>query len=183
MAKVLVPLANGFEDIESVTIVDVLRRGGIEVVTASIHASRAVTSAHGIPMSADALFADVQEESYDAIVLPGGGEGTESLKSCDLLLRRIVRQREEGRLLCAICAAPTVLQEAGVLEPMHHVTCYPSCQLELGCNCVNEPVVEHEGIITGQAPGSAMIFALVVLSTLAGETVAKKVSRGMVFNS
>jgi len=183
MAKVLVPLANGFEDIEAVTIVDVLRRGGVEVVTASIHPSCNVKSAHGICLEADALLKDVAELPYDAIVLPGGGEGTENFKNSDLLIRRIVRQRDEGRLLCAICAAPTVLQEAGVLEVTHHVTCYPTCQFEMECNWVDEPVVVHEGIITGQAPGSAMIFAMVILSTLMGEAVAKKVSRGMVFNN
>lgn len=183
MAKVLVPLANGFEDVEAVTIVDVLRRGGVEVVTASLHTTRAVLSAHGISMEADALLPDVIDADYDAIVLPGGGEGTENLRNCDPLIRRIVRQREEGRLLCAICAAPTVLQEAGVLEPEQHVTCYPTCQMEIECNWIDEPVVDHDGIITGQAPGSAMLFAVVVLSALVGEQAAKKVSRGMVFNS
>ena len=183
MAKVLVPLANGFEDVEAVTIVDVLRRGGVEVVTASLHATRAVMSAHGISMEADALLPDVIDADYDAIVLPGGGEGTENLRNCDPLIRRIARQREEGRLLCAICAAPTVLQEAGVLEPEQHVTCYPTCQMEIECNWIDEPVVDHDGIITGQAPGSAMLFAVVVLSALVGEQAAKKVTRGMVFNS
>ena len=183
MAKVLVPLANGFEDIEAVTVVDVLRRGGVEVVTASLDPSLDVRSAHGIRVMADAFLPDVFGADYDALVLPGGGEGTERLKSCEPLLRRIVRQREEGRILCAICAAPTVLQQAGVLEPDQHVTCYPTCQMEVECQWVDEPVVEHDGIITGQAPGSAMIFAVVVLSALVGEVAAKKVSRGMVFYS
>lgn len=183
MAKVLVPLANGFEDIEAVTVIDVLRRGGVEVVTAAVHASTAVTSAHGIVMTADARLADVVDETYDAIVLPGGGEGTENLKNSDLLVRRLVRQREEGRLLAAICAAPTVLQEAGLLEPNQHITCYPTCQMEIECNWVDEPVVSHDGIITGQAPGSAMIFSVIVLAELTGEATAKKVSRGLVFNS
>ena len=183
MAKVLVPLANGFEEIEAVTIIDVLRRGGVEVMTASIHASRDVQGAHGITMGADALLADVLDDTYDAIVLPGGGEGTENLRNCTVLLDRLVRQREQGRLLCAICAAPTVLQEAGVLDAQHHVTCYPSCQMEIECNWVDEPVVEHAGVITGQAPGSAMMFAVVILSALAGESTAKKVSRGLVFHS
>ena len=183
MARALVPLANGFEDIEAVTIVDVLRRGGVEVVTASLRSSRDVMSAHGIRMDADALLTDVIDDEYEAIVLPGGGEGTENLRNCDALVRRIVRQRADKRLLCAICAAPTVLQDAGVLEPSQHVTCYPTCQMEVECNWVNEPVVEHDGIITGQAPGSAMIFSLVVLAALAGDSTAKKVSRGMVFDS
>lgn len=180
MAKVLVPLAKGFEDIEAVTIIDVLRRGGVEVVTASIHASKEVKSAHGIVMNAEALFTEVADAEYDAIILPGGGEGTDNLKNSDLLIRRLIKQREDGGLLCAICAAPTVLQEAGLLDPSQFVTCYPTCQMQVDCNWVNEPVVEHEGIITGQAPGSATTFSLVVLQALAGEVIAKKVARGMV---
>lgn len=182
MARVLVPLAKGFEDIEAVAIVDVLRRGGVEVVTASIGSALEVESAHGIVLKAEALFSDVGDEEYDAIVLPGGGEGTDNLKNSDALIRRIVRQREAGKLLCAICAAPTVLQEAGVLDPSQFVTCYPTCQMQVDCNWVNEPVVEHDGVITGQAPGSAIVFALVVLKTLTDEIVAKKVARGMVFD-
>ena len=181
MAKVLVPLANGFEDIEAVTIVDVLRRGGIEVVTASIHATPEVRSAHGITMRADALFSAVGDDDYEAIVLPGGGEGTENLKGCEPLVRRLVRQSEDERLLCAICAAPTVLSAAGLLAPNQHVTCYPTCQMDLDCPWVNQPVVDHNGIITGQAPGCATLFALVVLKALAGEAAAQKVARGMVF--
>ena len=181
MAKALVPLAKGFEDIEAVAVVDILRRGGVEVVSAALGGSLEVESAHGITMKADRLFDDVVGDEYDAIVLPGGGEGTENLRNCDALIRRLVRQRDEGRLLCAICAAPTVLQEAGLLAPGQHVTCYPSCQLDVDCNWVNEPVVSHDGIITGRAPGSAMTFALVVLETLAGRAVAQKVARGLVF--
>lgn len=181
MAKVLVPLAKGFEDIEAVTIIDVLRRGGVEVVTASIQSEKAVEAAHGIVMMADALFAEVVDEEYDAIVLPGGGEGTDNLKACEALLQRLVKQRENGGLLCAVCAAPTVFQEAGLLTPTQHVTCYPTCQMQVDCNWVSEPVVDHDGFITGQAPGSAMIFALVVLQALTDEVVAKKVARGMVF--
>ena len=180
MAKVLVPLANGFEDIEAVAIIDVLRRGGVEVVPAAIHSSREVMSAHGIPMKADQLLSDVIDEEFDAIVLPGGGEGTDNLKNSDALIRRIVRQREEGRLLCAICAAPTVLQEAGVLDPSQFVTCYPTCQMDLDREWSPAPVVSDGMIITGQAPGSALLFSLVVLQALAGSPVAKKVARGMV---
>ena len=180
MAKVLVPLANGFEDVEAITVVDVLRRGGVEVVTASIHDKRIVRSAHGIRMEADALFADVKDESYDAIVLPGGGEGTENLKRSASLAERLKRQRDEELLLCAICAAPTVLEAAGVLGEKTEVTCYPTCRDGLNRPWVPAPVVADGSVITGQAPGSALLFALVVLKTLVGEQVARKVARGMV---
>ena len=180
MYKVLVPLAKGFEDLEFVTIVDVLRRGGVEVVTASLSDSLDVLGAHGITMRADATLASVIDDEYDAIVLPGGGEGTENLKNCDELARRLQRQVEEERLVCAICAAPTVLVEAGVIPPGVHVTCYPTCQMELDRPWTPAPVVADGLFVTGQAPGCALLFALVVLKTLAGEKTALKVARGMV---
>lgn len=180
MAKVLVPLAKGFEDIEAVTVIDVLRRGGVEVVTASIGETTDVPSAHGMSMRADALFADVSGADYDAIVLPGGGEGTENLRGCQPLADLLRRHNEEGRLLCAICAAPTVLVDAGVAAEGLHMTCYPSMMMELDRPYTNVPVVAEGNLITGQAPGSAMLFALVILKTLVGEGVTRKVARSMV---
>ena len=180
MAKVLVPLANGFEELEAIAVVDVLRRGGVEVVTASIHDSAEVRGAHGVSVKADSLFADVSDDAYDAIVLPGGGEGTENLKNSDALFRRLRRQDSEGRLICAICAAPTVLVEAGVIPPGVHVTCYPTCQMQLDRQWTPAPVVADGTIITGQAPGTALLFGLVVLQTLVGDKVAQKVARAMV---
>jgi len=179
MAKVLIPLTDGFEDIEAVTVIDVLRRGGVTVTTASIGKSVEVKSAHGIVMKADALFADVKDEDYDAIVLPGG-PGTPSLGRCEPLVERLHRQKEEGKRLCAICAAPVVLCELGLVEPDLHVTCYPTCALDLDRKCADAPVVADADIVTGQAPGSAMLFALVVLQELVGEPVAQKVARGLV---
>ena len=180
MAKVLVPMANGFEELEAIAVVDVLRRGGVEVVMASIHDAAEVKGAHGVPVKADALLADVAEAEYDAIVLPGGGEGTENLKNSDVLFHMLRRQDAEGRLVCAICAAPTVLVEAGVIAPGIHVTCYPTCQMQLDRPWTPAPVVFEGNVITGQAPGTALLFALVVLQALAGDKTAQKVARGMV---
>jgi len=179
MAKVLIPLTDGFEDIEAVTVIDILRRGGVEVTTAAIGASPEVESAHGISMKADALLPEVVEADYDAIVLPGG-PGTPALGQCQTLVERLRRQKEEGRLLCAICAAPVVLCENGLVDPELHVTCYPTCVMDLDRNCADAPVVADADVITGQAPGSAMLFALVILQTLTGEPVAKKVARSLV---
>ena len=180
MAKALVPLAEGFEDLEAVAVIDVLRRGGVEVTVASVHNGLAVKSAHGIEMKADALFSEVGQEAYDAIVLPGGGLGTENLKACEELSERLRRQRDEGGLLCAICAAPTVLEAAGALKAGVHATCYPSCQMELDRPWSPAAVVADSGVITGQGPGSALLFALVVLQHLSGETLAQRVARAMV---
>lgn len=178
MAKALIPLVEGFEDIEAVSIIDVLRRGGVKVVTAAVDGAPTVLSSHGVRLSVDAAFADVAEADYDAIILPGG-PGTDRLK-VPAVLERLQRQKEEGRLICAICAAPLVLVEAGVLDEGQHVTCYPTCIPDLDRPSANVPVVADGNVITGQAPGAALLFALVVLQALLGDAVAQKVARGMV---
>ena len=180
MAKVLVPLADGFEEIEAVTVVDVLRRGGVEVVTASIHDRLEVRGAHGMRVAADRQFDEAQRDSCDAIVLPGGGGCAETFKLFKPLHEHLLRQHDEKRLICAICAAPTVLEVAGVLDEGIEVTCYPSCRDELNRPWTPAPVVHDGTVITGQAPGTATLFALVVLQALAGEQVARKVAQGMV---
>jgi 4-methyl-5(b-hydroxyethyl)-thiazole monophosphate biosynthesis len=179
MKRVLVPLADGFEDIEAVAVVDVLRRGGVEVVTAALASQPSARSAHGIRMETDALLGDVLDGYWDAIVLPGGGQGTANLMACEPLAERLRRQKESGGLVCAICAAPTVLAAAGVIED-EDVTCYPSCEGDLGRPAVPAPAVADGQIITGRGPGSALTFAFAVLMHLAGEEVAQEVAEGMV---
>ena len=180
MAKVLVPLADGFEEIEAVTVVDVLRRGGVEFVTASIHDRLDVRGAHGMKIAADRHFDEAQRDFYDAIVLPGGGGCAAAFKQLQTLHERLRRQHDEHRFLCAICAAPTVLETAGVLDEGVEVTCYPTCREDLERPWTPAPVVVDGTVITGQSPGAAVLFALVVLKSLAGEQVARKVAQGMV---
>jgi len=183
MAKVLVPLADGFEEIEALGVVDILRRGGVEVVTASIRETVEVWGAHGVAVKADARFDDVAGDHYDALVLPGGGEGMENLRSSEAVIERLRRQKEEGLLLCAICAAPLVLVAAGVLDEDQHVTCYPTCQMDLDRPWVDQPVVEHDGVITAQGPGTTFLFGFVILKALVGEQVAQRVARAMIADS
>ena len=180
MANVLVPLADGFEEIEAVTVIDVLRRGGVDVVTASVHDRLDVKGAHGMVLKADCQFDEAQRSAYDAIVLPGGGACAETFKQFQPLHERLRRQQDERRLLCAICAAPVVLETAGVLDEGVEVTCYPACQVDLERPWVPAPVVHDGNVITGQSPGTAMLFALVILKMLVGERVARKVAQGMV---
>ena len=180
MARALIPLATGFEDIEAVTIIDILRRGGVEVVTASVENTKTLEAAHGIFMRADALFSDVAKDGYDAIILPGGSKCADAFKACEALTERLKRQKDEGGLVCAICASPIALVVAGVLDPETQVTCYPTCRPGLDREWASAPVVADGIFITGQAPGSAMLFALVILERLCGEIVARKVSIGLV---
>lgn len=179
MKKVLVPLADGFEDIEAVAVIDVLRRGGVEVVTAALSSEPSALSAHGIRMCADAILEDVLDSHWDAIILPGGGQGTANLMACEPLAERLRAQKMSGGLVCAICAAPTVLAAAGVLED-EDVTCYPSCAEDMGRPVVQVPAIADGQIITGQGPGAALTFAFAVLMHLAGEGVAHEVAEGMV---
>ena len=179
MAKAVVVLAEGFEEIEAITVIDVLRRGGVEVVAASLDGSSQVTGAHGVKVAADASFKSAASSDCDALVLPGG-PGTDNLRRSHELAERLRRQKAEGRLICAICAAPTVLVEADVLDPEQHVTCYPSCVMDLDRPSANVPAVADGNVITGQAPGSALLFSLVVLKALVGDKSAEKVARGMV---
>jgi len=180
MKTALVPLADGFEDIEAVSVIDVLRRGGVEVVTASLGPDRSAVSAHGIRMETDATLPDVIDNRWDAIVLPGGGEGTANLLACEELAVRLRRQKfEDGGYLCAICAAPTVLAAADVLDD-EDVTCYPSCAAEMGRPVADAPAVADGQIITGRGPGAAIIFALAVLMHVVGEETAHEVAQGMV---
>ena len=180
MKSALVPLADGFEDIEAIAVIDVLRRGGVEVVTASLGTDSSAVSAHGIRMETDARLSDVIDDRWDAIVLPGGGEGTANLMANEDLAMRLRRQKfEDGGFICAICAAPTVLEAAEVIED-EDVTCYPSCAEDMERPVVDAPAVADGQIITGRGPGAAITFALAVLAHLAGEETAMEVAHGMV---
>ena len=118
--------------------------------------------------------------NWDAIVLPGGGEGTANLLACEALAVRLRRQKfEDGGYLCAICAAPTVLAAADVLDD-EDVTCYPSCAEDMGRPIADAPAVADGQIITGRGPGAAITFALAVLAHLVGENAAHAVAAGMV---
>ncbi|MGN1288559.1 MAG: DJ-1 family glyoxalase III, partial [Bradyrhizobium sp.] len=180
MARAVVLLADGFEDIEALSCVDVLRRGQVETVTAAVGARRQVVSAHGVRIEADALVDEIAGEVFDAVILPGGARGAELLGESDAVLAMLAAQKRAGRFVCAICAAPIVLVKAGLVDEGQHLTCYPSCAVDLDRPCANVPAVRDGNLITGQAPGSALLFALIVLEALAGEPVARRVANAMV---
>ncbi|MDD4101270.1 MAG: DJ-1/PfpI family protein [Kiritimatiellae bacterium] len=177
--RVLVPLADGLEEIEAVTIIDVLRRGGLDVVSAALGRDRSVCGSRGVTILADALWPDTAE--FDAFVLPGGGKGTENLAADERVLETLRNFDEEGKYVAAICAAPTVLAAAGLLQS-RRATCYPACAAELGEAYDNVPVVADGNIITGQGPGSAMLFALVLITHFVDEETARSVAEGLLFS-
>lgn len=175
---VLIPLAEGVEPIEAVTIIDVLRRASVRVTTASLTDHVTIHAAHGIKLAADTTWAEVNLDEFGAIVLPGGGKGTENLKADPRILDAVRTFAEQGRHVCALCAAPTVLAKAGILQG-RTATCYPSCAEELGESYENAPVIADENIITGQGPGTALLFSLVLVQHFKGEEEANQVADAM----
>jgi len=177
--RALVPLAGGFEEIEAVAIADVLRRAGVEVVVAGLEPGP-VQGAHGIELTPDTELAAVDAEGFDAIVLPGGMDGTLRLMEDELVLAAVRSQREGGRLVAAICAAPMVLARAGVVSGVP-VTSHPSVRERLGEAEVREGprVVRSGSVITSQGPGTAIEFALALVEELVGSEKAAELAAAM----
>ncbi|MDR0574078.1 MAG: DJ-1/PfpI family protein [Tannerella sp.] len=164
--KAIVFLATGFEEMEAVGTIDILRRGGIETVTASVTGDKTVTGAHGIPVIADELFENTDHTFYDALVLPGGGPGSEMLNKHEGLRKAITDSYENGKLIAAICASPRVLGSLGLLKGKK-ATCYPGIEPELtGATIVRNPVVTDHNIITGRGPGLVFDFGLAIVEYL-----------------
>ena len=176
--RVLIPLADGVEELEAVTIIDVLRRGGIEVTSAAIGHDRTVHGSRGVAFLADERWASLNIDSFDAIVLPGGGKGTENLAADARVIKTVQTFDEAGKYVAAICAAPTVLAAARVIRD-RRVTCYPTCAGDLAESFDDAPVVADGNLITSQGPGTAMLFALVLIRHFAGDETAHRVAAGL----
>ena len=181
MAKVYVFLANGFEDVEALIPVDVLRRGGVEVVTVSVdNDSQMVESAHGVVMLADAVIADCDLTDADLLLLPGGMPGASNLFACEELRKALVYQQEAGKMIAAICASPAVvLGQMGLLQGLR-ATCYPGFeQLLDGAEYTGELCTVDGLMVTGEGPAAAFPFAYTLLAMLQDEATAEQVATGM----
>ncbi len=176
--KVLVPLAEGFEEIEALTIVNVLRRAGVEVVTAGIPGT-IIRGSRNITIMADKKIEDINASDFDALVLPGGNPGYVNLGKSSTVLEAIRKFDEDKKLIAAICAAPTILAKAGILEN-RHATVYPGMERQLP-RPRGGRVVTDEHIITSQGPGTSMEFALKIVETLMGREKSDEVRRQLVF--
>ncbi len=178
--KVLVPLATGFEEIEAVSIIDVLRRAGLEVLVASLDEKALVTGANGIKVEADTQVKDVSSETIEMIILPGGWDGTYALAD-DANVQRLLKEMDaKGKNIAAICAAPFALNKAGVLKSKY--TCYPSVEDEIkrdGYQGDKSMVVEDENVMTSRGPGTSICFALAIVKKLKGEETYEAVKSGI----
>ncbi|MBF0343594.1 MAG: DJ-1/PfpI family protein [Nitrospirae bacterium] len=179
MERVLLILAEGFEELEAVTIVDVLRRAEIEIVTAGL-GDGVVTSTRRIRLLPDAQLNDIDVEQFDMVVLPGGQPGTDNLAKDERVARIIKTMYEKGKYTAAICAAPYVLSEAGVLVNKR-ATSYPTFQDRLkAANIVkDEKVVIDGNVITSQGPGTAIEFALTLVELFKGKDKAQTIRQAM----
>jgi 4-methyl-5(b-hydroxyethyl)-thiazole monophosphate biosynthesis len=174
MSKALVLMAEGFEEIELVTIVDVLRRGGVEVDLASV---KEPLGAHGLRIEPNFLIEEVKD-SYEALILPGGDLGYKNLRRSKKVLDLIRNYYEGEKLVGAICASSSILARLGLLKKG---TIYPSMKAKLGEAWIDKPVVEAENLITSQGPATAMEFALKLLERLEGKKKANEVAEKLLF--
>jgi len=175
---ILVPLAAGVEELEAITIIDVLRRAGLSVTTASLTDEKQIQGAHGILIQADSTLNELSPDDFGAIVLAGGGEGTDNLMQDPRIIKTVQIFNEQSKYVCAICAAPTILATAGVLDGLK-ATCYPTCAEKLEASYTDVPVVADNNIITSQGPGTALLFSLVLVQHFAGEEAAGAVAKAM----
>lgn len=176
--NILVPLANGVEEIEAITNIDVLRRANINVITAALE-KKEVKGSHDIIIKTDINISDIDPEKIDGIFLPGGMPGAVNLKRDKRVIEIIQQMDKENKLLSAICAAPIVLEKAGVLKGKN-ATSYPGFQKDMpSCNYMEDRVVIDGNIITGRGPGVAMEFALALVRYILGEEDAEKLKNAM----
>ncbi|WP_428025281.1 DJ-1 family glyoxalase III [Arcobacter sp.] len=182
MAKLLVPISNGFEEIETVSIVDICRRGNIEVTIASIE-NIEVTGAHQISLKADNLLSNIDEKDFDMIALPGGLPNAFNLAEDKLLQEILKKFKENNKNIAAICAAPYALHKADVLN--ENYTCYPGFEGKIKENgyIENKDVVIDGKVITSRGPATAMSFALEIIKVLQGEEEYKIVKQGLLANN
>ena len=181
MCQVYLFLAQGFEEIEALTVVDLLRRANISITTVSISDSLQVVGAHQIPVTADALFSDLDFMDANLLVLPGGGPGTCNLNAFEPLKNLLKYFYNQGKYIAAICAAPMILGQLGFLQS-RRATCYPGFEKELhGAFYVTEPVVVDDIIITSRGLGTAIDFSGELIRILKNSETADQIKNQIIY--
>lgn len=179
MIKVYEFLADGFEDIEGLAPVDVLRRGGVDIQTVSVTGSEYVETSHGVTLRADILFEDARFDDAAMLLLPGGMPGSATLDAHEGLREVLLSHASHGGYIGAICAAPLVPGRLGLLRG-YRATCYPGFEKYLeGADYTAECVTVDGKFVTGNGPGAVLPYALTLLSLLAGEDKAREIATGM----
>lgn len=181
MKNVKVFLANGFEEIEGLTVVDLLRRAGIEVSTVSITGDKLIHGGHGIDIMADELFAEAEAGQADMLVLPGGMPGTVHLQEHQGLTELLIEFDRLGKYIAAICAAPGILGELGILEGRRAAS-FPGVEEKLkGAEVVRQPAVIDDHIVTSRGLGTAIDFALAIIAVLISREKADEIGTSVIY--
>jgi 4-methyl-5(b-hydroxyethyl)-thiazole monophosphate biosynthesis len=180
MPTVLIPLAQGCEELEAVTIIDLLRRAKISVVTAGLD-EKPIKASRGVMLIADTTLEEIQKQSFDMIVLPGGLPGADNLSNDPRIIQLLKKMQQQGKYIAAICAAPKVLANAGLLTNKS-ATSYPGIlnNDKQVMEFIDQPIVIDGKVITSRGPGTAMDFALALIETLVGRDIRKTVEAGLV---
>ncbi len=181
MSKICIFMADGVEEVEALSVVNMVRRDGMTIDMVSIMGKKSIDGSHGIVMEADKLIEDIDPADYDGLVCPGGLKGTNNLKADDRVAELIRKFFNEKKLVSAICAAPTVLGAAGVLEGKN-ATCYPGCEDGLtGANKLTDKVVKDGNLITSRGMGTAIDFGLAIVEYFTDEATANDLAKKIVF--
>jgi 4-methyl-5(b-hydroxyethyl)-thiazole monophosphate biosynthesis len=183
MKPIYIHLAEGFEEIEAITIIDVLRRAALNILTVSVTGEQEVNGSHGIPVKADLLFEKVKYEEAQMIILPGGMPGSRNLMEHQGLRKQLLSFNESGKYIGAICAAPMVLGDLGILKGKNAV-CYPGFEGNLkGAKVQTQPTVIDGNIITGRGVGAAHEFSLKIVSLLKGPEASLKLRQALLITN
>ncbi|KJR42379.1 DJ-1 family protein [Candidatus Magnetoovum chiemensis] len=182
MSSVLIILAEGFEELEAVTVIDVLRRAEITVVTAGLN-DGPITSARQIKITPDKTINEIEADKFDMLVLPGGQPGTDNLAKDDRVKKIVQTMHQNNKYTAAICAAPYVLSQAGILNNKT-ATSYPSFHDKLNAKSVDtkSAVVIDGNVVTSQGPGTALEFAFKLVEIFKGSGKAKEIAAAMLYN-
>lgn len=180
--KVLIPVAHGSEEMEAIIVIDMLRRAGISVKVAG--ENDIITCSRGVKILADSLIEDIElDDEFDAIVIPGGAVGTQRLTENEHLRKIIALHNSKGKLIGAICAAPTLLSEHKLISTDTMITSHPSVKSQLDSyNYKDDIVVEDKNIITSRGAGTAFDFALAIINRLINRETSLKITNDIVYN-
>jgi len=179
MKKAFVHFAEGFEEIEALTVVDVLRRADIPVLMVSVTNKMLVTGSHGIPVQTDVLFENANYAEAEILILPGGMPGSKNLNSHSGLKEKLMEFNDKGLKLAAVCAAPMVFGQLNILNGKKAV-CFPGYENDLlGATVLYDPAIKSGNVITGRGVGAALNFALEIVLDLKGQETADKLAKAM----
>ena len=181
MNKIAIFFGKGYEEIEALAVVDICRRCGLTIDMVSITDKREVEGSHGIVVSMDKIFSEVNFDEYDMLVLPGGGEGTKNLEAHGALMAQVDAFYAAGKYIAAICAAPSIFGHRGILRG-RKACCYPSFESHLeGAEVTNGPVEVSENVITSRGMGTSIPFGLAIAAVFCGQDKAEEMAKTIVF--